>query len=251
MDFNETKEWFLKMIETKKTEIKNVSGIYMLYIQTNKEMKNIIPFYIGKSVNVLSRYNQHKSELKKLINLYTSDFDKKTFYLHFHQSKQSGKHLYSKIFYFLKDNNLTIDNLKIIILEIAEHNLENKEKEWIHFTNSFLFGFNQFPFISQSYAVIKNEEIKGFSLQKDIELLLELGIITLDNFDITWLDYGYNIFNIHEFVKFGLIQIDRFKIYNNLRKNKYNQELLDEFKNKFLVFCNFWKEINIKYDFEF
>ena len=253
MSWNSTKDWFFRNINTTNSQTNlKVSGVYLLYINHKNLNNRIIPFYVGKSNDIYQRFIQHKNALNKLINLYNADYDHRSFYLHYHQAKQSGKHLYSKLFYYLKENQLSINDLKVICLWHGEQALlVEKERYFIEQSKAYVYGFNQLPFISQSYAVLKFEEMYQKTNQVDLNQLLIDGISVLNHFETSWLDFGYGVFNIHEFIKFGLLQKQAFKQRQRIRNQHFDLSLYNEFINKFDAFCDFWKQIKLKYSFEF
>ena len=185
----EAKEKWLKVIKEDYEELTpytkyNFSGIYMIFID-NFEDKNIIPIYIGETKNFQHRHREH---ITKLFKLNRMNYDE---YCNYIRSKEAEHdYLYCKIFKYLVDNNLTLDNLHMIIIDKQENlqNLNEKEKkhllkeierQYINYFQSDIFGFNALYSLSEkSESIIPDQAV-----YQDIKKIVEN------------LDYGYNKFN--------------------------------------------------------
>ena len=123
----EAKEKWLKVIKEDYEELTpftkcNFSGIYMIFIDNFKD-ENIIPIYIGETKHFQQRYREHFAKLLKLNRM---SYDE---YCDYIRSKEAEHdYLYCKIFKYLVDNSLTLDNLHMIIIDKQE-NLQNLNEE--------------------------------------------------------------------------------------------------------------------------
>ncbi|AJQ45129.1 hypothetical protein JM47_00450 [Ureaplasma diversum] len=227
-------------------------GIYVLYIKDHNYNNNIIPIYIGQSKNIKARYLSHKNELKYLINLYLSDHKHHAFYEHYELNKQDGKHLYSKMFSYLVKNNLNIDHLKIKVIELCdEADLDQLEYYYINQYRSDLFGFNQLFFISQCYVLHFSEAKLLAKTKIELNKLLDYGLMFLNQFDQSWLDYGYADFNFYHFIKFADIEIKKFINAFSIRNGLYSYQLLEEFIYKLEIFKEYYLGLNRSFSFGF
>ena len=148
-NFEEIKKLYLEQIkELKDVDTKDKkSGIYLIYIE-GIDNDNYIPIYIGQSVNIYNRKSRHKVEIKKLFQLEKELYNKMI-------PLFSGKYLYCKIVSTLKNNNKTMDDIKFKILEYCDKKiLNNKEKYWINYYQTMIYGFNQFQEIIDSNKII-------------------------------------------------------------------------------------------------
>lgn len=252
-----TKDFYQTLINHQPEPLNdNLCGIYALYINhnntNNDDDSNIIPIYIGQSKNIKARYLSHKNELKTLINLYLSDVDHSAFYNHYQLNKQDGKHLYTKMFSYLLEHNLNPNSLELKVIELCdETKLDQLEYHYINYYRPDLFGFNQLFFISQCY-ILHFTEIKFLpKIKEEINKLLEYGLDFLNQFEQSWLDYGYADFNFYHFIKFANIEISKFAQMTSLRYGLYSTTLLEEFLYKFEVFKDYYKNLNRSYSFGF
>ena len=185
----EAKEKWLKVIKEDYEELTpftkcNFSGIYMIFID-NFEDKNIIPIYIGETKNFQHRHREH---ITKLFKLNRMNYDE---YCNYIRSKEAEHdYLYCKIFKYLVDNNLTLDNLHMIIIDKQEnlqnlneeekkHLLKEIERQYINYFQSDIFGFNALYSLSEKFESM----IPDQAVYQDIKKIAEN------------CDYGYNIFN--------------------------------------------------------
>ncbi len=129
----------LKEIDSKD----KTSGIYILYID-NLILDDIIPIYVGQSVNLYNRRTSHRTNTKKLFELSKEQYNKTI-------PLNSGKYLYCKLVSTLKNNNKTLDDVKFKILEYCNKDeLDDKESYWINYFETTIYGFNQFEEIIKS-----------------------------------------------------------------------------------------------------
>lgn len=147
--FKKTKEKIIDIIESLKSSSYEVTqnsknkttGIYMIYID-GFESNEVLPIYIGKSIDIQKRYKQHYTELLALNRLSYEEY-KKYFFLK-NTSFYDGHFKTSKIFKYMVENQKTLKDFHMIILEQTdESELDFKEKKYINEFNSCYFGFNQ------------------------------------------------------------------------------------------------------------
>ncbi|MBS4223846.1 excinuclease ABC subunit C [Lederbergia citrea] len=172
----------------------NTSGIYMIYIDHLTSDK-IVPIYIGQSKDVQKRYKDHLSEILALNRFSYNEYYNYFFYKS--NSFYEGHFKSSKIFKFMIENNCTLSDFRMILLEEVEvGELEKKEQEYIKRLNASFFGFNQL-----------NSLLAAFKLRREGGQLSELeDFLRLVQVDIkgiySYYDYGFTRFNFeHSFPK--------------------------------------------------
>lgn len=175
-------------------EVSNVTsrGIYLIYI--DEFLSNtILPIYVGQTENFQKRYKEHISKLLTLnrIDYNTLKEQLDTFSDIF--SVFEGNYLYLKIFRYLIDNNLTLDNIHMVILKKCDSNddLYTLELEYINKFSSSYFGFNQL----NSVSLIK--KYNGFSsgfVNKNNTMITSVIEQDLINYD-QYRTFGFNEFN--------------------------------------------------------
>lgn len=194
IEFNEIKKTVLNLISKSNFEItsqtnEEKSGIYMIYVN-NFTNEKIIPIYVGKSSNIQQRYEQHYNEILALnhlsYNRYEEYFYSKGFNFY------DGKFKTCKIFKFMLENNCSLNDYKMIVLEYCEQEeLEKNEQKYIKLLKSEYFGFNQFnvrtlyPIFAYAVQTNNKEQIISY-LDKVIENCIEIP---------KYLDFGYTTFN--------------------------------------------------------
>ena len=175
-------------------EVSNITsrGIYLIYI--DEFLSNtILPIYVGQTENFQKRYKEHISKLLTLnrIDYNTLKEQLDTFSDIF--SVFEGNYLYLKIFKYLIDNNLTLDNIHMVILKKCDSNddLYTLELEYINKFSSSYFGFNQL----NSVSLIK--KYNGFSsgfVNKNNTMITSVIEQDLINYD-QYRTFGFNEFN--------------------------------------------------------
>jgi hypothetical protein len=177
------------------TETKhNISGIYMIYVDKFTS-ENIIPIYIGKAKDIQKRYKQHYTEILALNRLTYEEYHK-YFFINSH-SFYEGKFKSCKIFKYMLENNCSLKDLRMIVLEKVEvEYLDEKEKEYFQRLLPSFFGFNQLnSFLKRlsfrfSKAQMTNVDIYEYlnELQEDIE-----GIYSFYNYGFTRFNFEHSI----------------------------------------------------------
>ena len=98
----------------------------MLYIE-GLTLDNLIPIYVGQSVNLYNRRTSHRGNTKKLFELSTEQYNKQI-------PLNAGKYLYCKLVSTLKNNNKTLEDIKFKVLEHCDkEKLDERENYWIDF----------------------------------------------------------------------------------------------------------------------
>ena len=175
-------------------EVSNVTsrGIYLIYI--DEFLSNtILPIYVGQTENFQKRYKEHISKLLTLnrIDYNTLKEQLDTFWDIVNVFERN--YLYLKIFKYLIDNNLTLDNIHMVILKKCDSNddLDTLELEYINKFSSSYFGFNQL----NSVSLIKkyNGFISSFVNKNNtmITSVIEQDLINYDQYRT----FGFNEFN--------------------------------------------------------
>ena len=199
-------------------------GIYLIYI--DEFLSNtILPIYVGQTENFQKRYKEHISKLLTLnrIDYNTLKEQLDTFWDIVNLFE--GNYVYLKIFKYLIDNNLTLDNFHMVILKKCDNNddLDTLELEYINKFNSSYFGFNQL----NSVSLI--EKYKGFNnsvADKNNEMIINAVEQDLRNYD------QYKVFRFNQFNYWLLMR---------LINNKYN--FSDLFQKKITEIKNYYLEI--------
>lgn len=200
--FDELKHKVNQLIETnlfrevKPTTKYNVSGIYMIYID-NFTSNKIIPVYIGQSKDIQKRYKEHYSEILALNRL---SYDE---YFNYFFSKRSsfyeGNFKSCKIFKFMIENNCTLDDYHMIIVEETEiENLFQKEEEYFQLLLPSFFGFNQLnSFLKSQSFGFQSTRLDDTQINEYLDLLIEDV-----NCIYSYYEYGFTRFNFeHSFPK--------------------------------------------------
>lgn len=175
-------------------EVSNVTsrGIYLIYI--DEFLSNtILPIYVGQTENFQKRYKEHISKLLTLnrIDYNTLKEQLDTFSDIF--SVFEGNYLYLKIFKYLIDNNLTLDNIHMVILKKCDSNddLYTLELEYINKFSSSYFGFNQLNSVS---LINKYNGFSSGFVNKNNTMITSVIEQDLINYD-QYRTFGFNEFN--------------------------------------------------------
>jgi hypothetical protein len=173
---------------TPETKLSN-SGIYMIYID-NFISDKIIPIYIGQAKDIQRRYKQHYSEILALNRLSYDEYYK--YFFSKSSSFYEGGFKACKIFKYMLENNCTLQDFRMIVIEeVEEEYLDEKEQDYFKKLLPSFFGFNQLDsFLNQqkfrfSSLLMSNSELEDFLsiLQDDIK-----GIYS-------YYEYGFTRFN--------------------------------------------------------
>jgi hypothetical protein len=119
----------------------HISGIYMIYID-NFSSEKIIPIYIGQSNDIQKRYKKHFLEILALNRLSYDEYY--TYFFSKTHSFYEGQFKACKIFKYMIENNCTLKDFHMTILEEVElQHLKEKEQEYFKKLLPSFFGFNQ------------------------------------------------------------------------------------------------------------
>jgi len=138
---------------TSKTKYKT-GGIYMLYIDKFEDDK-IIPFYIGKTHDFQDRHKEHMKEIFAINRLSKEYYEYAIINDYF-----EGAYKSCKIFKYLIDNECTLKDIHMVILEEIEEETKRTERE-VLYINKYcapFFGFNQLNSITLSMENKINKE---------------------------------------------------------------------------------------------
>lgn len=167
----------------------NTSGIYMIYVD-NFSDDNIVPIYIGQSKNIQTRYKQHLSEILALNRLSHEEYEKYFFSKSY--SFYEGKFKTCKIFKYMIENNCSIKDFRMVILEEVEGPaLDEKELQYFQKLLPSFFGFNQFTsFLVRLKARFADTPMDDEQVNRYLKFLLEdlKGVHS-------YYKYGYTRFN--------------------------------------------------------
>lgn len=167
----------------------NASGIYMIYIN-NFSNDSIVPIYIGQSKNIQTRYKQHLSEILALNRLSHEEYEK--YFFSKSHSFYEGKFKSCKIFKYMIENNCSINDFRMVILEEAEGSaLDDIELQYFQKLLPSFLGFNQFTsFLVSLKARFADATMNDEEINEYLRFLLE---------DIkgvqSYYKYGYTRFN--------------------------------------------------------
>ena len=206
-------------------EVSNITsrGIYLIYI--DKLLYNtILPIYIGQTDNFQKRYKEHISKLLVLNRIDYNTLKEQLNNFSDIRNVFEGNYGYLKIFKYLIDNNLTLDNFHMVILKKCDSNddLDTLELEYINKFNSSYFGFNQLNSVS---LIEKYKSFNNSVADKNNEMIINAVEQDLRNYD-QYKAFGFNQFN--------------YWLLMRLINNKYNfsdlfQKKITEIKNYYLA----------------
>ncbi|PGE68195.1 excinuclease ABC subunit C [Bacillus toyonensis] len=166
-----------------------VSGIYMIYID-NFSNDKVVPIYIGQSKDIQRRYKEHFCEILSLNRL-----PHENYYEYFFSefgSYYEGKFKACKIFKYMIENNCTLKDFRMIILEETdEAGLERKEQEYFQKLLPSFFGFNQ---LNSFLANIKFKFKQDKLTKLEINNFLDICQKDIDNI-YSYYEYGFTQFN--------------------------------------------------------
>lgn len=167
----------------------NISGIYLIYVD-NFSNDKIVPIYIGQSKNIQTRYKQHLSEILALNRLSHEEYEK--YFFSKSSSFYEGKFKACKIFKYMIENNCSIKDFRMVILEEVEGPaLDEKELQYFQKLLPSFFGFNQFTsFLVRLKARFADTPMDDEEVNRYLEFLLEdlKGVHS-------YYKYGYTRFN--------------------------------------------------------
>ncbi|WP_434336823.1 GIY-YIG nuclease family protein [Mesomycoplasma conjunctivae] len=244
-------KWFEEILAKETKTIPNhTSGIYVLYLKHPNFEKQLIPFYIGKSVNIRTRFYNHKLELKKVMSFYNKD--KKPF---FYDGFIGG--LYSKIYYYIDIYNLNLDDLCIQILEeVPKDRLYQKEAEWINDKKSDVLGFNETIFTVVMQPFVRkwkyNNDYNDADIEKIINILTHIfreGIAFFDEFSYDWFNYGFSYYNLCAQINMHWRQKNEInKWIDFINRKIQNSKDLDKLKDKIEELHNLYDIFEQQFD---
>lgn len=228
-EFEETKMQVMNLIKGKKevnseTDYK-FGGIYMIYID-NFENSKILPIYIGKTLNFQERHKTHLTNLLSINRLRKEDYIN-----YILNNKYEGHYLYCKLFKYMVDNNCTLKNIHMVILEEIQSDEERQkvEHEYITKLNASFYGFNQLNSISLYPRNINSPVTIGLirEIREDINKLVKYS-----GYGFCYFNYykAFGIFNSH-------LKNETQKINNEKNYMEYYQlvnklkQLTDKFYN--------------------
>lgn len=169
-----------------------ISGVYMIYINdfTNDY---IVPIYIGQAKDIQKRYSEHLKQILALNRLSYDEYEE--YFFSNSRSYYDGKFKACKIFKYMLENNCTLHDFHMIILEeIAIEHLEEKEQEYFQQLLPSFFGFNQ---LNSRTEYPKLGQLSSSKINKYLSVLQE----DIDGIT-SYYSYGFTRFNFeHAFPK--------------------------------------------------
>ncbi|UOQ84613.1 excinuclease ABC subunit C [Gracilibacillus salinarum] len=242
-DINQLKDQVEKNIEdnshrevTPQTQY-NVSGIYMIYIDDFKNDK-VVPIYIGQSKDVQKRYKRHYSELLALNRLSYDEYKK--YFFSKGSSFYEGNFKSCKIFKYMLENNCILQDFHMVILdEINEGKLEDKEQEYFREFMPSFFGFNQFNSLLKSFPFqFSNTQMNEEEIRNYLDLIIE------DTQGIqTYYDYGFTKFNFEH-----SMPTPKSLDYLSQRKKQWSKDTLLKFEKVNSELYELYKQYKPDYD---
>lgn len=165
----------------------NNSGIYMIYID-NFHSENIVPIYIGQAKDIQKRYKQHLTEILALNRISYEEYHK--YFFSKSTSFYEGKFKSCKIFKFMVENQCTLRDFRMVIIEEIDTDLDKIEQEYFNKLLPAFLGFNQLG------SFLKRLSMRFSNTQDQTELLNYLNILEKDLELISiFYEYGYTRFN--------------------------------------------------------
>ena len=102
----------------------NKTGIYVIYLKERKH-KGVIPVYVGQSVDILRRWNEHKKGLEEAAQGYKANVR------------------YNKMYAYAKDHHRRVEDFRFVFIEeCSKKELDNVEVNYINVFDSNIRGFN-------------------------------------------------------------------------------------------------------------
>jgi len=149
-----------------------ISGIYMIYID-NFTSEKIIPIYIGQSKDIQKRYKDHFFEILALNRLSYDEYH--NYFFSRSSSFYEGKFKSCKIFKYMIENNCTLQDFRMIVLEeVKEEFLDEKEQEYFQRLLPSFFGFNQLnSFLKRLKFQFSNSQMNNSEIDDYLTILLE------------------------------------------------------------------------------
>lgn len=185
--------------------MEKITGIYCLYIQGYEQVKDDLqPFYIGKSVNIKQRFQQHKAEINKAFKLGYDEWNRLV-----DEGYYDGRHKITKFVGYLFKNALTPADLKYeLIEECDKKQLDKLERKWIELKKSEQLGFNQLSFIVKFHELIHRERNMNLNttplMTNDFKELFIYGKNNIKEFNLNYFvdypQYRWNYVNFYRFV---------------------------------------------------
>lgn len=178
-----------------------VSGIYMIYIDYFSNDK-VVPIYIGQSKDIQRRYKDHLCEILSLNRL-----SYKNYYEYFFSefgSYYEGKFKACKIFKYMLENNCTLEDFRMIILEETdEADLERKEQEYFQKLLPSFFGFNQLnSFLTDLKLKFKQDKLTKLEINNFLDICQK----DIDNI-YSYYEYGFTRFNFEHVFRRDIIPL--------------------------------------------
>ncbi|WP_404292625.1 excinuclease ABC subunit C [Cytobacillus kochii] len=207
----------------------NISGIYMIYID-NFSSEKIVPIYIGQAKDIQRRYKQHFSEILALNRLSYDEYNK--YFFSKSTSFYEGHFKACKIFKYIIENNCTLQDFHMVILEeVEEENLDEKEQEYFQRLLPSFFGFNQLnSYLKRVKFRFSNSQMSNSEIDDYLGLLLE---------DVNGINsyykYGFTRFNFEH-----SLPRDITYLLEEKEKDKLNSDIqlkYDEVKIKLNELC--------------
>jgi len=223
----------------------NISGIYLIYIE-NFTSDEIVPIYVGQAKDIQKRYKQHLTEILALNRLSFEEYHR--YFFSKSSSFYEGKFKTCKIFKYMIENKCTLQDFRMIILEeVNEDLLDEKEQKYFQRLLPSFFGFNQFnSFLKQLKFRFSNSQPSKSEIDDYLEVLLE---------DINGINsyykYGFTTFNFeHSLTKnisFLLEEKDKLGSDTLLKYDEVNMklnELCKRYITDFEDIQRFWEKKN-------
>ncbi|WP_368901884.1 excinuclease ABC subunit C [Oceanobacillus oncorhynchi] len=165
------------------------SGIYMIYIDSFNNDK-VVPIYIGQSKDIQRRYKQHYSEILALNRLSHDEYER--YFFSKGSSFYEGNFKSCKIFKYLLENNCTLQDFRMLILDEVEiEKLEEKEQEYFRRLLPSFFGFNQFnSFLKSLPFRFSNTQMTEVEIRDYLDVIME----DIQRIHVYY-DYGFTKFN--------------------------------------------------------
>jgi hypothetical protein len=156
---------------------------------------DVLPIYVFQSSSAYGRYSQHKREVKKILE------GKSTLDDH-------EKVIYQRIADFIKCHDLTVNDIKGVVLEEYDDKLylEDAEDNWTQLLKADIFGFNRSMTVHylrklESRVLHNGHDEESFTLKRYLQKAYKFGInlmLSYEDYSLRKEKFGFYLENIKE-----------------------------------------------------
>jgi hypothetical protein len=203
------------------------SGIYMIFID-HFTSNACVPIYIGQAKDIQKRYKQHLQEILVLNRLSYEEYHK--YFFSNSSSFYEGKLKACKMFKYMVDHQCSLKGFRMVVLEeVDEDHLDEKEQEYFRRLLPSYYGFNQLNSFLKKLEFRFMEGKEGGPLVKDFLRVFEEDIERIEQY----YEYGFTRFNFEHSLPTNLT----FLLREGEVLDKDLQTKFDEVKCKLTKLC--------------